>query len=459
MDILVSVLGALLCYALSGARSAAYLFYFLSFVPFLSLSATEGGLTAASGLAGDNVQFKLAVRALCTAGFLLLLLRRRAAWAALWRSASMPVIVLVLWAAMWIGRSQAPWVSLFRLTELASFFLVGVVLFAESARFHPLHRVLRWHCMALLSLPLLALWFAVTRPDLSMHADGGEITRWGHKLLNANSLGFACTIVILWGTSELKGAWARREADWRTRVAPALAIATCVGVLLMARSRTALSTQLIGQTILWWPRGSFSWAHVRIGIAGLVVLAVAMWQQDLIGEYMLRGEPMESLTSATGRTDLWHGLLVDQVPKAPLAGAGYLMLSEEGGFWHAGRVWTNAHNTYLFSLVSAGLVGLCCVLLIVSRAWLRSARAARLAQGDDVHGTSLLLALQTVLLVTSITGFGVFGFPNPAMLFFYSLYTLVLHPGGPVPIAPTAAIASAPLRPALPRRPQPATIL
>jgi O-antigen ligase len=41
------------------------------------------------------------------------------------------------------------------------------------------------------------------------------------------------------------------------------------------------------------------------------------------------------------------------------------MLSDWGGFLHRGREWTHAHNTYLFVLISTGLVGFLSVLCIV----------------------------------------------------------------------------------------------
>lgn len=386
-------------------------------------------MTSTAGLGGDNVLFKLCLRAVCTLGFLVLLARSKQSHAYLFRTTSLPVLALVGWALAWILRSQSPWVSLFRLLELFSFFLGGVALWVEVGRFQSLRTLLRWHCLALWTLPLLAIWFAFMRPDLAQHTDNAELTRWGHKLLNANSLGFACTIVSLWATSELRTAWdpkRRTQESWKTRILPMVPLLVCVGVLLMARSRTAMLTLSLGQAILWWPRGAISLRHIRFAVSILLVGTLLVWQRESVQTWMLRGESVEALASATGRTDLWSDLLADQVPRLPVAGAGYLMLSEAGGFWHAGRVWTNAHNTYLFALVSAGVVGLALVLTIVALAWWTSFRLAREWRAADAGARTLLFALQSVLLATSITGFGVFGFPNPAMFLFYSMYVLVL---------------------------------
>ena len=311
--------------------------------------------------------------------------------------------------------------------------MAGVALYVEVGHRQSLRTLLRWHAMALISLPLLAVWFAFTRPDLASHQGSEELTRWGHKLLNANSLGFACTIVVLWATSELRSAWLGRSQSkgdgpetWKTRLLPLLPLVLCVAVLLLARSRTAMLTLALGQAILWWPRGPLHMGHARFASLLLALGVILAWNQGTVSDWMLRGESVESLASATGRTDLWTELLAEQVPKAPIAGAGYLMLSEEGGFSHAGRIWTNAHNTYLFALVSTGLVGLALVLLVVFLPWWRSLRGYLHKDPAQEEANALLFALQSVLLATSITGFGVFGFPNPAMLLFYSLYALVI---------------------------------
>lgn len=43
MDILIALCIASLCCAFAGVRNGAYGLYFVSFVPFISLSAVEGG--------------------------------------------------------------------------------------------------------------------------------------------------------------------------------------------------------------------------------------------------------------------------------------------------------------------------------------------------------------------------------------------------------------------------------
>ncbi len=428
MDILVALSLAMLCFALSGARNTAYALYFASYVPFISLSAVEGGLTDTAGLSGGNVGFKLMVRAACTIGFLIIIAREEQALSRIFRTTSLPILILFAWGLAWVGRSQAPWISLFRLGELFTFFLAGVALYLRAGSKVELHKVLRWHCMALFSLPLLGLWFAWLRPELVQHEGSGEVVRWGHKLLNANSLGFSCLVVILWASSELKRlGFGGLERPIRGRFVPVVALVTCAFIFVVARSRSAAFLLMLGQLVIWWPDARFL-AQNRLRLAGAVLVAsgLLIWQWASIEPWFLRGESAQSLVSATGRTELWRELITEQAAEQPVGGAGYLMLSQEGGFLHAGRVWTNAHNTYLFALISTGWIGLLSVLgIVIWPLWVSGQRAWR-APKQDNGSSRLLFALISVIAVASITGFGVFGFPNPAMLLFYSLYALVL---------------------------------
>ncbi len=428
MDILAALCIAMMCYALSGARSWAYGLYFASFVPFISLSAVEGGLTDVSGLSGGNVGFKLLLRCACTLGFLFIIAREKDSLSQIFRTSSLPILILFAWGLAWVGRSQAPWISLFRLGELFTFFLAGVALYLRAGRRAELRDVLRWHCLALLTLPLLGLWFSWFRPSLMQHQGSGDIIRWGHKLLNANSLGFSCVVVILWATHELKHANVRMTRNaLRECAVPLFALLTCALVFVMARSRSAALLLAFGQMVLWWPSAQFMTTHrLRLGMAAMIGLGFLGWQWSNIQPWFLRGETMASLVSATGRTDLWRELITEQAAERPIAGSGYLMLSKEGGFQHQGRVWTNAHNTYLFALMSTGWIGFLSVLNIVFWPLWVSARRAWRAPKQDSGSERLLFALISIIAMASITGFGIFGYPNPAMLLFYSLYALIL---------------------------------
>ena len=418
------------CYWISGARTAAYLAHFCAYVPFITLDSSQGGLVGVGGLDGGNVRFKLGVRVACSLVLLACLARQRRSLANIFRVRHLPVLLLFAWSVLWIQRSQDPWIAFARLGELAVFFLSGLALLLESGQFRTARTIARWHALAIGSLPLMALLFVRSSPDLASHVDASGLMRLGHKFLNANSLGFASTVLCLWAVSDLYRPERPGSAGgfrWQDRAVPAVLLIAGGAVLFASRSRTAFAALIVGLSILFWPRRGFSYPQVAGLVCALGALAVS---HLAITEWLLRGESSASLSTGTGRTALWGALLREQVPEAPLGGAGYLMLSKDGGFQHAGRVWNNAHNTYIGALVAGGIPSLLCVLAIVF-APLRAAR--RLAMGawakgdtEERAGWTLIYALTAAVAVASLTGFGVAGYPNPLMHFHYGLYAYIL---------------------------------
>ena len=427
--ILVALGIATLCWWISGARSLAYLLYFIGFVPFVTLDASDGGLTGVGGLGGGNVLFKLGVRGFCTAGFLILLARRRESLAWIFRPVHLPIVILFVWGAIWVHRAQDPFVSFFRLTELFVYFLAGIALYLEAGRYHGPREVARWHTLALLPIPLITLYFTFTQPELAYHVDASGLKRLGHKFINSNSLGFAAAASILWATVELRSPREKRRSWLMERVIPWIVIGACGYVELLARSRTAMITLVFGMVVICWPGFTKSARlHRTFGIGVIVLAFLVVGNMDVIEGWFLRGDSLEGLKSGTGRTDLWAQLWKEQVPKAPLGGAGYLMLSDMGGFLHEGRYWNNAHNTYVFALVATGLPGLLCVLLIVLLPLRASYRMARLYPESERSSCVLLFVMQAVVAIASITGFGVSGYPNPAMHYHYCAFAFLLAP-------------------------------
>lgn len=426
---------AALCSWLSGARTAAYLAYTCAYVPFITLDAAPGGLTGVGGFSGGNVRFKLAVRAACSAVLLACLARQRLAIQAVLRVRHLPVLLLVLWSLAFIQRAQDPLVSAARLAELGVFFLSGIALYLESARHRQVTEIARWHACAIGVLPVLALLYVQWFPTLASHVDAAGLGRLGHKFLNANSLGFAATILGLWAVAELQRSTGE---PIHRRLLPGGALLVSASVVFASRSRTALAALLVGLAIVMWPTGRITYRRVVALALGLAWIAS---MQGAMVDWLLRGEQASDLATGTGRTALWQALLSEQVPQAPLGGAGYLMLSSEGGFEHAGRVWNNAHNTYVGALVAGGIPALLCVLAIVLAplriAWART-REARMSGDPDLRaGWTLIFAFTAAVAVASITGFGVAGHPNPLMHFHYGLYGYVL---ASTPIASADAV-------------------
>lgn len=443
---------AALCSWLSGARTAVYLAYACAYVPFITLDAAPGGLTGVGGFGGGNVRFKLAVRAACSAVLLACLARQRHAVQATLRVRHLPVLLLLAWSLAFVYRAQDPLVAAARLAELGVFFLSGIALYLESARHRSVNEVARWHACAIGVLPVLALLFVQWQPGLASHVDAAGLGRLGHKFLNANSLGFAAAILGLWSVSELRQAPARTHSPGLLsprilppRILPLGALLVAGSVVYASRSRTALAALIVGLAIVLWPARGLTYGKVALLTLGLACLASF---QGALTQWMLRGEQAADLATGTGRTALWSALLREQVPEAPLGGAGYLMLSSDGGFEHAGRVWNNAHNTYVGALVAGGIPAFLCVLAIVIAPLLAAGKRAREARRTEDPalraGWTLIHAFTAAVAVASITGFGVAGHPNPLMHFHYGLYGFVLA-AGPI-VAQGAQEAQAPPR-------------
>lgn len=420
-DALIAVALTVACWALSGARSLAVLLYFLAFLPFVSLDPSSGGLRDLAGLTGANVVFKLGLRAATTLGFAVLLMRRRGALADALQPRAWPVWLFVSWAALGLVQVPVPSVAAFRLGELLSFYLIGVALWHELEGRFPLRLIARWHCLALLPLCLASLWFAHTRPELAYHVGPGGL-RLGHKLIEANVLGFSAGVLILWAAHELRSVTAWRAPRALGLAGVALVLSVAALVLFLSRSRTAFIATVTGLLVLGFP---IDWSPRRRAlfvVCGALLLGLAAWGHAQVVQWFLRGGDLDQVLTGTGRTGLWRELLREQVPRSPLVGMGYLALGREGWFAYGGARFDNAHNAYLFALVSTGVPGFLAVatltLLPLVRTFARLVRGPRTERGPE----SLLLAVQVTVAITSITGFGVCGHPNAAMLASYALY-------------------------------------
>jgi len=434
-SLLLVVVCSVLAYFLSGSKSKLYFLYFLSFVPFVTLNADAGGLESAEGLSGGIVLMKMSVRLLTAAGFMLAFLSGKQSLSRLALPQYLPVVFFVAWAMLGLHRAQAPWVSFFRLGELFVFFLVGVTLYDRVSSQASVRSVIRWHCLALAPLCAVAGLFVWLNPDIAQHTGEDGAMRIGHQLMNANVLGFAAVVLCLWATFELKEGRERVRHVFFERYFPAICLIGGFIVIIYARSRTSSITFLVGQVLIWivFTRDKRKYLSLIVpGVILSVLFAVASFDGFL--EWFMRGDDVETLKSGTGRTDLWSMLLFEQAPKFPLLGSGYLMLSEHGRFEHHGAHWNNAHNTFVFALVSTGIPGMLAVCAIVTWPAVRAYRMISRVPEALRSSWVLLFTLTLVIALTSVTGFGVSGHPNVAMFFHYALFSYVVSarvPGQP----------------------------
>jgi len=420
--LVVGALTALGVAYLAGARRLVQVLFALAFLPFLSVDPSSGGLVAVEGLGGTNVRLKLALRAATALGLCWALVRRRDAAAQLARLENAPIALFIVWALIGMARGPSATVRLLRLAEFASFFLAAQALYLEVERRAAPRDVARWHLTALLPLCTTALAYLVIDPTIAAHVGPGGL-RLGHRLIEANVLGLAGALSFLWAVFCL---WETRDASRRERAFALVVGLVGLVVLLLARSRTAMVSVVVGALLVWAPLGDRRrWPRFLFGLGLAALAGVAL--QDTIYSWMLRGAEQRDLMTGTGRTLLWKALLCESFPRHPWLGAGYLALDEGGPFAHAGTQWVNAHSTYLFGLISLGIPGFVLTLTIVLLPLARLAGRVRRAPLQDRAALRLLAAAQLTVVVSGLTSFGVAGPPNAAMLFSLGLYPYAVH--------------------------------
>ncbi|MCK6445169.1 MAG: O-antigen ligase family protein [Planctomycetes bacterium] len=423
-------LAALICSAfaawwLSGARSVAYLCYYLSFAPFVTLSATEGGLAGADGFGSEVVLIKALLRVGTAALIVGLLVTRRSALGALADARFLAIPFFVLWATLGLVRGPDPSLGFLRLGELTVFVALGLLLWSES-RGRTLRTLLRWHALALLPLLTITAIYARLDPGLALHVAENGLVRAGNRLINAESLGTAGALLTVWASYELQAGRSFETSWWRERLLPTVCLVAGAATLVLARSRTAMLATVVAEVVLWFATMRASrrqWAFALTLLLGALVWGA--FHTQAIEAWVLRGDSVASLRTGTGRTELWAHLFEDSVRLHPFVGNGYIQLSETGGFWHAGSYWTNAHNAYLAALLFAGIPGLLAMLIVLGlplrTSWLR-ARAA----GAEHGAWRAVFALGILAAINNATSFGICGWPNPLMLFFFALYPLAV---------------------------------
>jgi exopolysaccharide production protein ExoQ len=206
---------------------------------------------------------------------------------------------------------------------------------------------------------------------------GGEAYRFAGTL-HPNHMGINASLLLL---SSLF--FVRHRADRRFFLIAAVAVAT----LLMTKSRTALSSAVVGSLVfvlLAFPRRNRTAMVLFILlIAGVTMAVVATDAFSSLGQTVLMDRANSDPMTLTGRTMIWQ-FAYDRIRGdwgRMFTGFGY------GGFWtqetanalsqRAHFALAEGHNAYLDVMLQLGLVGLAlylCVVLGTLRIWIDIAR-------------------------------------------------------------------------------------
>jgi O-antigen ligase len=222
-------------------------------------------------------------------------------------------------------------------------------------------RLLCHLCCSLLAVTVVVLAAHVVSADLSGLTRGGEM-EGSLGIVHPTSAGATASLglLLLVGSRLL---WGWRWPAWL--LLPGLSL---FGLLLgLAASRMALVMGLVILAVMvaWLlSRYLLACAVLVVSVAGTLFLVADPRLESLDGvfrkgeEYFSRGESAESMSSLTGRTDLWEAIWAS-FRESPWRGHGYFVTSKDGLL----DVWTGpanrtAHNVVLQVMVTTGLIGL-----------------------------------------------------------------------------------------------------
>jgi O-antigen ligase len=231
--------------------------------------------------------------------------------------------------------------------------------------------------MSILLILSLAIFFAMGWGMAA--AEGGTAIRLAGITGSPNGLGRTASLALI-VIGVLIFGYRLPFYSWRCVVPLGLAL-SC---LVLSDSRTALIAVIAAFALYllrWRPVLGFT-VIVTGSAVGLLLLNLEIpWHH--VGKSFARTGRFNEVTTLTGRTEIWSGTWRVFLEK-PLLGFGFgstkVLLSEVyGGYWRF--TVTQAHNFYLQTLVTTGVVGLAFVLMALFRQAIAYFRRPQLFSG------------------------------------------------------------------------------
>ncbi len=267
----------------------------------------------------------------------------------------------VAWAALSITWSIEPWLTTRHVAVLCFCFLgaLGIA------------RQLSERNLAVAALVITSVYLVMgVAAELAL----GTFRPWAGEYrfsgtLHPNAQGLHISILCLAAFLLARTSPSKVQRNWLTAL-----FAAAFVFLLLTKSRTALAGFLPAITVLWFVRTSASKkALIIVGLLFTVCMALLICSlvdinsKDLLADTVMLGR-QEEIQSLTGRLPIWSELM-HYIGQRPLAGYGYET------FWTPAHIedlsttlqwrFREAHSGYLDAVLSTGLVGASCLLLIV----------------------------------------------------------------------------------------------
>jgi len=296
---------------------------------------------------------------------IVVLVRRRPDWAALWR-ANRWLAVFALYGLASVLWSEYPFTSFKRWIKALGHPVMALVVLTDPRPVEAVRIVLKRCAYVLLPASVLLIKY-LPEYGRGYNAWTGEPTNHGVGLTK-NDLGYLCMVSGLFFVWNALAAGAAARQERRREIALSLLFLALAGWLLYsARSATSLATLAIGAgTLLALRFGLVDKAKLGTWVVAAVVLA---------GIAELLFDPYARVIAALGRdptltdrTALWADVIALQ-PNL-LFGAGF------EGFWLGDRLKTlwdhwwwhpnQAHNGYLETWLNLGFVGIALLAVVIA---------------------------------------------------------------------------------------------
>jgi len=215
------------------------------------------------------------------------------------------------------------------------------------------HGILVWITLQLVLLPGLSF---APDPTTGMRRLNSFLPS-----ISANPLSYLCLVGILAILLKIGPAWAIRHAPVRF-----LLLALYVVELGATRTRTALvvGVLIIGTSLMFaLKRRPFMVSMVALFSASVGL--VAYTERSVVRDFLIRGQSEQSLTTLTGRTNIWH-VALESWRIQPWQGYGYYAGHRLGLPGLPGNgLQSNLDSTWIETLVDVGIVGACALVLCV----------------------------------------------------------------------------------------------
>lgn len=328
--------------------------------------------------------------------------------------------------------SSHQFLSITRFIELSSFIVMVLIVVERSISMEEAFTRL-YFGLALIVIFIWAAYFIDPSYVMKPRFSGGTLVfqALGGRLINPNLLSSVAGILLVASLNKLLNY--RRPLFFR--ICYVMFISVLVVTLYKSFGRSAIIGTAVASVfvILSIRKSRFIRVVFIIAILFPIILFVGAFSFENFLVWFLKGDSVDSMVTATGRTVIWKDILLYLFPESPFIGFGFQTMGPDGIFFHSpsGITFTMAHNSFLQTLIGLGLIGLTCLLLSLGFFFRKIFQNLANRSAKTYFLFVEVISLMIVILFDSITDYGIAGLSNPVMLTFIVLmFAVAKYSGG-----------------------------